>query len=58
MSQLAAPATQRLPLRPVYVVTVLRGSFLLFPVQPVVARLAEDAGWHGAHLMYRPAAGG
>ena len=61
MSQLAAPAVLRLPLRPVYVITVLAGSFLLFLVQPMFGRLVlpvlggSPSVWNVAMLFYQAA---
>jgi hypothetical protein len=55
-----APAVRRPEfLRPLFVVTVFAGSFLLFQVQPMVARLAlPDLGgaaavWNSAMLVYQ-----
>ena len=45
--------------RPLFVVTILAGSFLLFLVQPMVARMAlprlggAPAVWNSAMLVYQ-----
>ena len=50
--------TRRNP-RPLYIVTLLTGSFLLFLVQPMIARMAlprlggAPAVWNSAMLVYQ-----
>src|SRR4051812_49739218 len=45
--------------RPLFVIAILAGSFLLFLVQPMVARMAlpklggAPAGWNSAMLVYQ-----
>ncbi|HCB76904.1 MAG TPA: hypothetical protein DEP91_12165, partial [Sphingomonas bacterium] len=49
----------RQPLRPLFVAAILSGSFLLFLVQPMVARMAlprlggAPAVWNSAMLVYQ-----
>ena len=56
MTRVAVPAWIR---RPLFVVTILAGSFLLFLVQPMVARMAlprlggAPAVWNSAMLVYQ-----
>ena len=57
-SAVAAPSTNRSH-RPLFVATVLLGSFLLFLVQPMVARMTlprlggAPAVWNSAMLVYQ-----
>lgn len=50
---------RRLPIRPLFVVAILSGSFLLFLVQPMIARMAlprlggAPAVWNSAMLVYQ-----
>ncbi len=54
-------AARRLPLRPLYIATILAGSFLLFLVQPMFGRLVlpvlggAPAVWNTAMLFYQTA---
>ena len=58
MTTVSAPAAGRIG-RPLFVVTILAGSFLLFLVQPMVARMAlprlggAPAVWNSAMLVYQ-----
>lgn len=53
------PGPHRLPFRPLFVAAILSGSFLLFLVQPMVARMAlprlggAPAVWNSAMLVYQ-----
>jgi hypothetical protein len=59
MSEDAAPARSPGDARPLFVATILLGSFLLFLVQPMVARMAlprlggTPAVWNSAMLVYQ-----
>jgi hypothetical protein len=56
---MTSPATPARLARPLFVVTILTGSFLLFLVQPMVARMAlprlggAPAVWNSAMLVYQ-----
>jgi hypothetical protein len=58
---LGAPATTRLPLRPLFIAIVFLGSFLLFLIQPLFARLVlpvlggSPSVWNTAMLFYQAA---
>jgi len=59
MAETAGPARMALPLRALFVLAILVGSFLLFLVQPLVARQAlprlggAPAVWNSAMLVYQ-----
>jgi spermidine synthase len=52
-------ARRRMPIRPLFVAAILSGSFLLFLVQPMIARMAlprlggAPAVWNSAMLVYQ-----
>jgi hypothetical protein len=58
---LPAAATMRLPIRPIFVAIVFLGSFLLFLIQPLFARLVlpvlggSPSVWNTAMLFYQAA---
>lgn len=58
---LEAPRTTRLPLRPLFIAIVFLGSFLLFLIQPLFARLVlpvlggAPSVWNTAMLFYQAA---
>ncbi len=58
---LGPPATLRLPLRPLFIAIVFLGSFLLFLIQPLFARLVlpvlggSPGVWNTAMLFYQAA---
>ncbi|WP_310498612.1 hypothetical protein, partial [Sandarakinorhabdus sp.] len=61
MNQTAVPARLSLPLRPLFTITILLGSFLLFLIQPLFGRLVlpvlggSPSVWNTAMLFYQAA---